>query len=634
MRIYIRIMTETTLRRPIPTLIPREVIFGNPEMDAPRISPDGSMLAYLAPHAGKQSVWVRSVGQTDDRVVAHDPARPIPWARWQGDGRHILYLQDNGGDENYHLFQVAVGGGIPRDLTPGEKLRAMPLAIDARFPDVGLVTLNARDPRLLDVHRVNFTDGIAPLDTENPGTVSAWLADNALVVRAAVAQLPGGSYVIRVRNDASAAWRVIDEVPFADGVPRLIAFSADDDAFYAVTAKDANASRLVRYNLTTSERTVVFEDPEYDVERVYVDPATHDVVAVAVYGERLCWTALVPAFADVLSALREIDHGDFSIDDGSADGNTLIVRYQSDALPDRFYAYDRTARRAVFLFHDRPQLLEYQLASMQPVEFPARDGLTLRGYLTLPADGEQRHLPTVLYVHGGPWHRDRWGCDPLVQWLANRGYAVLQVNFRGSSGYGKAFLNAGNREWAGAMRTDLLDARDWAIAAGHADPARIAIFGGSYGGYAVLTALAWTPDAFVCGVDIVGPSNLRTFMAAIPPYWEGIRKLLTERVGEDPDFLESQSPLFRASSIRAPLLIVQGANDPRVKQQESDQIVEALRGNGIPVQYLVFADEGHGLADPANLKRFTALAECFLARTLGGHLEAPHAEEDFESFLA
>jgi dipeptidyl aminopeptidase/acylaminoacyl peptidase len=609
------------------------MIFGNPEMDAARVSPDGTMLAYLAPHDGKQSVWVRRIGEQDDRVVAHDPERPLPWARWQGDGRHVLYLQDHAGNENYHLFQVDVLGGAPRDMTPGENLRTMPLAIDARFPNDVLITLNARNPNLLDVHRLNFANGASVLDTENPGDVILWLGDNALVVRAAVAQLADGSYVIRVRESATSPWRLLDDFTFADGSPRLVAFSPDDGALYAITAKDANASRLVRYDLTTAVRTVVFEDPEYDVERIYVDPATHDVVAVAVLKERLIWTALTARFEDDFKALGDVNDGDFLIEDASADGNTLIVHYQSDAQPDHFYAYDRSQRRASLLFCSRPKLLEYELAPMQPIAFSARDGLQIRGYLTLPADLEPRHLPTVLYVHGGPWYRDRWGYEPIVQWLANRGYAVLQVNFRGSTGYGKAFLNAGNREWAGAMRTDLIDARNWAIAQGYADPARFAIFGGSYGGYAVLTALAWTPDAFTCGVDLVGPSDLRTFMAAIPPYWEPMRKMLTERVGEDPEFLKSQSPLFRASSIRAPLLIAQGANDPRVKQQESDQIVEALRKGGIPVQYLVFENEGHGLADPANLERFTALAETFLARALGGRLETPRQDEDFESFL-
>lgn len=623
----------TTASCGLPSLIPRETIFGNPEMDMARVSPDGTMLAYLAPHQGTLSLWVRTIGQGDDRVVAHDPERALAWAKWQGDGRHILYLQDRAGDENYHLFQVGVCGGIARDLTPGKSLRAMPLRIDPRFPESALITLNARDPRHLDVHRVNLSSGQSVLDTENPGDVSQWLADNALIVRAAVAQSAGGSYVIRARDTAMAPWRPLDESPFADGQPRLVAFSPDGGALYAITAKEANARRLVRYDLATGARTVVFEDPEYDVEGIHVDPATRDVVAVAVLKERLAWTALSPSFEADVSALRAVNTGDFTIDDASADGNTLIVRYQGDTQPEQFYAYDRTRAQAAFLFCSRPHLLAYELAPMRPVTLRARDGLPLHGYLTLPAGVEPMGLPTVLYVHGGPWARDRWGFEQIVQWLANRGYAVLQVNFRGSTGYGKAFLNAGDREWAGAMRTDLLDARDWAIEQGYSDSARFAILGGSYGGYAVLTALAWTPDAFTCGVDIVGPSDLTTFIAAIPPYWEALRSLFAKRMGEDPAFLKAQSPLFRASSIRAPLLIVQGANDPRVKQHESDQIVDALRLAGIPVQYLVFENEGHGLADPLNLKRFTALTEAFLADLLGGRVEAPQPDEAVESFL-
>ena len=616
-----------------PPLIPRETLFGNPTMDAPKVSPDGTAIAYLAPLEGKQSAWVRTMGESDDRVVVHDPARPLQWVKWQGDGRHLLYLQDQAGNENYHLFQADAYGNTVRDLTPAENQRAMPLRIDPRFPDVVLFTLNGRDPQLLDVHRVNLVSGATTLDTENPGDIMLWLADNALVVRAAVAQSKDGSYLVRVRDHAAAPWRVLDEFAAEDGPPRLVAFSPDNRALHVITSKDANANRLICYDLETGVSTVIFEDPEYDVEGVYVDQASRDVVAVAVLEERLLWTALSPAFAGDLAALSEVDEGDFSIDDASADGNTLIIRFQSDTAPDRFFSYDRSRRHASLLFCTRPRLLGFQLAPMRPIAFSARDGLQLHGYLTVPTGVKARCLPAVLYVHGGPWHRDRWGFEPIVQWLANRGYAVLQVNFRGSTGYGKAFLNAGNREWAGAMRTDLLDAREWAIEQGVADPTRFAIFGGSYGGYAVLTALAWTPEAFTCGIDVVGPSDLRTFLAAIPPYWASIRKLLMERIGDDEEFLKSQSPLFKASSIRAPLLIAQGANDPRVKQQESDQIVAALRDCGVPVQYLVFENEGHGIADAGNLRRFTALAEIFLAGILEGRLEHPHQDEIFEPFL-
>jgi dipeptidyl aminopeptidase/acylaminoacyl peptidase len=630
MRTYIRIMPNPYS---VPELIPREVLFGNPERESALISPDGSMLLYLAPHQGKQSVWVQAIGKPDHTLVAHDPRRPIAWARWQGDGRHVLYAQDNAGDENYHLFRIGLAGGRSQDLTPGEHLRAMPLAIDYRFPSEALITMNARDPRLLDVHRVSFATGTSMLDTENPGDVLSWLADNAFLVHAAVAQLKDGSYAIRVRDGVEARWRDLDTFAFVDGRPRLQAFSADNKALYVITAKDANATRLVRYDLHTGFPIVVFEDPEYDVERTYIDPATHEIVAVAVMKERLIWRAIAPEFEDDLNAIADAGKGDALIENASADGTTLIVRYQGDTRPEHFYVYNRERRCASLLFCSQPRLLDYELAPMRPISFSARDGLQIRGYLTMPVGVNRGPLPTVLYVHGGPWYRDRWGYEPVVQWLANRGYAVLQVNFRGSTGYGKAFLNAGNREWAGAMRTDLIDARNWAIAEGYADPARFAIFGGSYGGYAVLTALAWTPDAFTCGVDMVGPSDLRTFMAAIPSYWEPMRKLLTERVGEDPDFLKSQSPLFKASAIRVPLLIWQSANDPRVKRQESDQIVDALRKNGIPVQYMFVEDEGHGFAEPANLKRFTALAEMFLAESLGGRPESPGEDENFQPFL-
>jgi dipeptidyl aminopeptidase/acylaminoacyl peptidase len=607
--------------RSLPPLIPRTVIFGNPEMDAAQVSPDGKMIAYLAPAEGKLAVWVRTIGQGDDRVVAQDAIRPISWAKWQGDGEHILYLQDSGGDENYHLFRVDLLGGEPQDLTPGSNLRALPLAIDFRFPNEGLVTLNARTRSLMDVHRLDFAAGSITLDTENPGDVLLWLADNELRVRAAVAQVAAGGFVIRVRERADSEWKVLDEIAFRDGHPRLVAFSPDNQFLYAITAKDASASRLVQYELCSGAVTTLFEDAEHDVERVYIEPGTRQIGAVAVLRARLVWTALSGSLAVALKSFAELDEGDFSIVSGTESGEASILHCQGDTAPAKYYLYAPETRSASLLFHTQPNLLNYTLTAMKPITCSARDGLRLSGYLTLPVGLEPQALPTVLYVHGGPWHRDRWGFDPVVQWLANRGYAVLQVNFRGSTGYGKAFLNAGNREWAGAMRTDLLDARDWAVAEGYSDPERFAIFGMSYGGYATLTALAWTPDAFRCGIDVVGPSDLTTFLASIPSYWEPMRKLLEERVGDDDDFLKSQSPLYRASAIRAPLLIAQGANDPRVKKRESDQMVHALRENGTEVEYLVYENEGHGLAHQENLQHFAGVAEVFLARHLGGRAE-------------
>jgi len=626
-------MTIEPARIGLPPIIPRDMLFGNPDNVRPHISPDGKMLAYIAPSDGMLSVWVRTIGKTDDRVVARDPARPIMQLFWQGDSRHVLYLQDRAGNENHHLFSTGINGGTPRELTPGERVKVEIVAIDHRFPTEVLITSNERDESVFDVHRLDLEGGTAQLDTQNPGDVSAWLSDNAFVIRVATVVADDGSSLLRVREGAGSAWRTLDTFSFEDGTPNAVAFSPDNCSLFVITAKNANAARLVRYDCATGSNTVMLEDAAYDVEDVYVDPATDRLIAAAVVRDRIDWVVLEPEFERDFAALHALHAGDLQITSASSDGKTLTVAYSVDDGPVPYFVYDRTSRAGTLLFYNRPALRDYVFAPMQPIALRARDGLELHGYLTIPAGVQAQELPTVMYVHGGPWHRDRWGYEPMVQWLANRGYAVLQVNFRGSTGYGKAFLNAGNCQWAGAMRTDLLDARDWAIAQGFADPKRFAIMGGSYGGYAVLAALAFTPDAFTCGVDIVGPSNLNTLLASIPAYWKTMRSVFTQRMGDGAAFLDTQSPVFAAADIRAPLLIAQGANDPRVKQQESDQIVEAMRKNGIAVTYVLFEDEGHGFANPANSKRFTASAEAFLGRTLGGRVEPAGPGEEIEPYL-
>ena len=529
----------------LPPLIPRALLFGDPEIRFPRISPDGTLLAYLAPHCGALSIWVRAIDapgdRTGDRVIAHDPACGIRWFEWQGDSGGVLYAQDRAGDENYHLFQAGLDGGPARDLTPGERVKVQGLAVDPRLPGEVLVMTNQRDPSAFDVQRLDLATGTSQLDTRNPGGVDAW-TDDRLVVRAARVRRGDGGSTILVRDDADAPWRVLDEIDGDDGTPQLIAYSPAGDALYAITAKGAEAARLVRYDLATGATTPVVADPRHDVKYVAIDPATRELVAAAILRDRLTWTAIDPAFAVDLDALCALHPGDLGIVSASADGATLIANYLTDTSPIAYCTYDRRSRRGHLMFYIQPALCDHTLAPMQSIELPARDGLVLSGYLTLPVGLPPRQLPTVLYVHGGPWYRDRWGFDPVVQWLANRGYAVLQVNFRGSTGYGKAFVNAGDREWGGAMRTDLLDARDWTIAQGYADPARFAIMGASYGGYAVLTALAFTPDAFCCGVDIVGPSNLTTMLQSFPPYWKTLRAMFARRMGEDPELLAAHSP--------------------------------------------------------------------------------------------
>lgn len=614
-------------------LVPRAVLFGNPERASPQASPDGTRLLFLAPADGVQAVWMQTVGAADARVLAKDAARPIRAALWSADGSCVLFMQDSGGDENFHLFAVDPNGGAATDLTPHPGVRAQFEGTDDDHPDTLLVGMNLRDRRVFDVHRISLTTGTASLDTENPGDIAGWSADSGLTVRAAVRANPDGSYAILVRNDPAQPWRVLAAAEIDDGSPDLVGFSPDGRGLYAITAQGANAKRLVRYDLSGGTPSAIVADATYDVEDALVSRRTKDVIAVRIRRQRAEWQVIDPDYADDFAAVRAALRGDFSVKLCDRDDARWMLDEQRDDASPSFWLYERATKTATKLFDARPALAQYTLASMRAVAFPARDGLELHGYLTLPVGAAGRYMPMVLFVHGGPWARDSWGYNPYVQLLANRGYAVLQVNFRGSTGYGKAFLNAGDLQWAGTMRSDLLDAKEWAVAQGIADPARVGIFGGSYGGYATLTALAFTPDAFACGVDIVGPSNLNTLLSSIPPYWEPLRAEFTRRMGEDEAFLTGQSPLFKADRISAPLLIGQGANDPRVKIAESDQIVAAMRAKGRPVTYVVFDDEGHGFARPENNRRFIAAMEAFLAENLGGRAEPPDPDENVAPFL-
>lgn len=613
-------------------IIPRAVLLGNPERTSPQLSPDGGRLMFLAPADGVLSVWLQTVGAGDARVVAKDPARPIRVAFWSVDGSRILFLQDAGGDENFHVFVVDPSGGEAADLTPHAGVRAELLAMDDDQPDTLLVVMNLRDRRFFDVHRISLATGEDALDTENPGDVPEWMADSDLRVRAALRAKPDGSYAILVRDEPSQAWRTLVEPAPDDGGPSIIGFTPDGRGLYVITAYGANAKRLVRFDTTSGAATPIVDDPTYDVGDVVVSRRTKDLIAARIKRDRAEWHVIDASYAADFAALKAGLRGDFSVTLCDRDDARWVISEVRDDASPAFWIYERATKTLTKLFDTRPALAAYALAPMTPVAFPARDGLELHGYLTRPLNASGP-LPLVLFVHGGPWARDDWGFNATVQLLANRGYAVLQVNFRGSSGYGKAFLNAGDRQWAGTMRTDLLDAKDWAVAQGIADPARIGIFGGSYGGYAVLTALTFSPDAFACGVDVVGPSNLNTLLSSIPAYWETVRTEFSRRMGDDEGFLNTQSPLFKADRITAPLLIAQGANDPRVKIAESDQIVAAMRTNNRPVTYVVFEDEGHGFARPENNRRFVAAMEAFFAEHLGGRSEPATLEEDVAPFL-
>jgi dipeptidyl aminopeptidase/acylaminoacyl peptidase len=615
-------------------LIPRDVLFGNPERTAPALSPDGTRIAYLAPHDDVLSVWVRTVGAEDDRVVACDPARPIRNVFWSPGGERVLYLQDAAGDENFHLFAADPDGAQPAiDLTPYEGTRVAVQAIDYRRPERMLVAMNRRDPALFDVYTFDPLTGTATLDTQNPGSVASFAEDVELRVRAGLIQHPDASAEIIVRDDAASPWRTLARFEPDDGTPTLAGFTPDGRGLLVVTSAGADAARLVRFDLASDERTELAGDPHYDVSEVEFSPLTKTPFAVAVVRDRSEWIVLDPAYRADFDALAAQVPGDLGLVSIDRDDRVWLVSSQIDDGSPSFWSYDRTTQRAVKLFATRPALAAYTLATMSPVSYRARDGLTIHGYLTLPPGIPARRLPAIVLVHGGPWVRDTWGYNPLVQWLANRGYAVLQPNYRGSTGYGKAFLNAGDRAWATTMRTDLLDGKAFMVQQGIADPLRVGIMGGSYGGYATLAALTFEPLAFACGVDIVGPSNLNTLLASIPPYWAPLRSTFTRRMGDTEEMLAAQSPLHKANEIRVPLLIGQGANDPRVKIAESDQIVAAMRERNLEVTYVVFEDEGHGFARPENTKRFNAAVEAFLADHLGGRAEPARPEEAIEPYL-
>lgn len=641
MRVYVFMIVAMTTAlhalAALPPVIPREVLLGNPDKAGPEISPDGQLLAYRAPDTnGVMNVWVRTLGQNDDHVVTADKKRGIRIFFWQQDSQHILYLQDQDGDENWHIYQTNLKTKNTRDLTPFQGVQAEVVAVDPNFPYEMLVGLNLENRELHDVYRVNLKTGAVELDTKNPGDVSGWTVDNTMQVRVASVTLPDGGTELRLREGKGADWQSFQKWSPDETFGGVGAFTPNNKGVWLISSVDANAARLVETDLGSRASKVIAEDPQYDVGGTMTHPTKRTLEAVSFYRARNEWKLIDKSLQPDFETLAKVRDGDFNVVSRDLADKRWIVSYNLDDGPVYWYLYDRDTKKPTLLFSNRSDLEKHKLAKMRPVSFQSRDGLTIHGYLTLPVGLEPKNLPMILNVHGGPWGRDTWGLDPEAQWLANRGYAVLQVNFRGSTGYGKKFLNAGDREWAGKMHDDLLDAKNWAVQQGYADPKKVCIFGGSYGGYATLVGVSFTPDEFACGVDIVGPSSIVTLIKSIPPYWVPIKAVFDKRVGnveKDVEFLNSRSPLFKADKIKVPLLIAQGANDPRVKQAESDQIVAAMRKNHKPVEYLVFPDEGHGFARPENRLKFYAAAEQFLGKYLGGRAEPPSEKEKWEELV-
>jgi dipeptidyl aminopeptidase/acylaminoacyl peptidase len=614
-------------------LIPRSVLFGNPERTGPEISPDGGSLAWIAPRDGVLNLWVAPIGGAGGeggvdwdaaQPVTEDTDRGIRAFAWARDGQHVLYVQDVGGDENWRLYDVDPRTLERRDLTPFEGIHATIIGTSKRRPDEVLVGMNRDNPQLHDVYRLHLASGELVKEIVNPG-YAGWLADEDLQVRCALAPLPDGSFNVLVRDRGEGEFRYLLTIPPEDATSTdVVSFSGDGQTMLMISAAGSDTGRLTRVDLATGDATVLAEDPEADVSGVLLHPDTRDPLIVSVLKDRMTYVVLDESVADDLKAVRALHPGDPSFAGRDEADRTWLIAFNVDAGSVTYFMYDRASKTGRLLFEARPALSGYELAAMEPFSFTARDGLVVHGYATFPPGLGRENLPAVLNVHGGPQVRDAWGYHPEAQWLANRGYLCIQVNYRGSTGYGKAFVAAGDREWGGKMHDDLVDAVDHAVAQGWADRSRVAIYGGSYGGYAALVGAAFTPEVFCCAVDIVGPSNLKTLLETIPPYWAPMIAQLYRRVGNpetDEEFLWSRSPLSRARDIRIPLLIAQGANDPRVKQAESEQIVAALTEAGIDHEYMLFPDEGHGFAKPENRIKFYTAAERFLAKYLGGRYE-------------
>ncbi len=608
-----------------PPLIPLEHFFDDPERAAPRISPDGSRLAWLAPGDGALNVWVSDRDGGEPVQVTHDSDRGVRDYAWSRDGARILYLQDTGGDENTHLFVADPShpDDEDRDLTPFEGVKVNVVDVPRHDPTHLLITTNRRDPAVFDVERIDLETGELEFVAENPGNILGWLTDRDARLRAAFAQTPAGDHELLVRDDESSEFRVLAEFDNEDsGYP--YAFSADGREIYVGSARDSDLVRLVAIDVESGKEREIDSDEEADLGRPVISDKTGALLGAVYRRDRLVMHPFDDRFARDWERLRAVHHGDPMITSTDDDERYWTVVFDDDRDPGSTHLFDRESGESRLLFRSRPWLDPTILAERRPVRVTSRDGLVLRCYLTLPVGADERNLPTVLFVHGGPWARDAWGWDPQAQFLANRGYAVLQVNYRGSSGFGKSFMHAAEREFSGKMHDDLIDAVDWVVAEGIADPDRIAIYGGSYGGYAALVGATFTPDVFAAAISVVGPSNLVTLIRSFPAYWKPLLAGTWFRFVGDPDDpeqladLEARSPINRVDQIRAPLLVIQGANDPRVTKQESDQIVDALRERGVPVEYMVKDDEGHGFVKPENRMDMYRLVERFLADHLGG----------------
>lgn len=616
-------------------LVPRKAFFGNPEKARARLNSNGTWIAWQAPVDGVMNVWAAPVDKMDEgKPVTKDTHRGIRGYTWAYTNKHILYSQDKDGDEDFHIYCVDLESGEIKDLTPIEKINAQVEGASEKFPEQILVGINDRNPQLHDIYKLNLLTGEKELIQENPG-FAGFVTDDDYKIRFGVTFTPDASVLyLTPDKESEKGWKPFLTVPASDAMTtQLAGFDKSGEKAFLIDSRDRNTACLKTLDLKTGEQTLIAENDKADISGAISHPTEKNVQAVSFTYEKTEWQILDDAIKPDLDYLKTVDGGELQLTGRTLDDKKWTVAFTSDSGPVKFYLYDRDKKEAKFLFVSDSKMAELPLTKMHPVVIKSRDGLNLVSYLSLPKGSDTKTagvpdepLPLILNVHGGPWARDDWGYDPEHQLLTNRGYAVLSVNYRGSTGFGKEFINAADREWAGKMHDDLLDAVNWAVENKIAVKDKVAIMGGSYGGYATLVGLTYTPDVFACGVDIVGPSSLVTLMNNMPEYWRPQEVVMQRRVGdwkteEGLKFLESRSPLNFVDKIQRPLLIGQGAKDPRVKQAEADQIVKAMSDKKIPVTYALFQQEGHGFAKPENRFAFYAVTEAFLAQHLGGRYE-------------
>ncbi len=606
----------------------RRTFFADPDYANVQVSPDGQHLAYLAPLDGVRNLWL---------APAADPHQGLPLTRvtdrdistyfsWAHTNRHLVFFQDRDGDENWRASSVDLATGATVPLTPPQGVRSFVQERSYRFPDVILFRHNERDKRFFDLYRINLLSGKSELLYENSSYVGL-ITDSQFRLRLASRFAANGSSECFERRGDD--WIPFTTIPISDlDSTDLIDFSDDGDTLYMFDTRGRDKAALVAVDMATKKSTVLAADDAADIVGADFEPKSRRPLAAFAVLDRVRWQTIEPSAAKEFEMLAAYGPGDPQIVSRSLDNRTVTAFLERDAASGEYVLIDHAAGGVRPLFTQRAALAQIRLRPLEPVVIPARDGLKLNGYLTMPAaqPSAMQKLPMVLVIHGGPYWRDSWGFNSAHQWLASRGYAVLSLNYRGSTGFGKAFVTAADHEWGGKMHDDLIDAVQWAIGRGFADPKRIGFYGGSYGGYSALMAATKTPDVFACIVDLFGISNLMTFMATIPPYWGPWFSIWKNRLGDPATeagraFLRERSPLNHIERATRPILIAQGMRDVRVVPAESEQMVKALQARHVPVTYLTFPDEGHGFVRPENRLAFTAVAEAFLAKHLGGQYQ-------------